>query len=167
MADKDSAQITNAVANPRVLQEAKYDGIVRMTYGEMTTDVIHIDAEQLRFCQVYSTWLCVGWRVVSADISSTSDMHLGLFREDGGAVLDLDCFSATASLVDIATDQDSGFLAAALPANVGKISTFFELAGSPSGLEDAWYDVCGTIETANTTIADLIGAHIFYMMPGN
>ena len=168
MADKNSTQVANSIASPPILNDPGFNGILRVAYGEMTTDVIHADGDELRFCRVYSTWLCMGWRCVSADISATADLDIGLWRTDGGAVFTNaeDCFG----VVDIATDVDTGHLfpdIALMPAAmVGKVTTFFELAGSPSGSETEWYDVVGQIETANTTIADLISVQIFYIEPG-
>lgn len=164
MADKKSVLLTSLEAVPPVQTLPPQGGKINLAWGFLTTDTIHDDADVLRLFRVHARWTFVGSRVATANIGgATSDLDLGLYRRDDGAVLDQDCF---ADGLDIAIALDTGFVAAAAgAASAETVETMFELGGSVAGLEDAWYDVAGTIDTLATDAAGLVLAQIWYIDP--
>ncbi|MEE9386349.1 MAG: hypothetical protein V3V08_23290 [Nannocystaceae bacterium] len=164
MADKKSALLTSLEAIPPVQTLPPQSGNIKLAWGFLTTDTIHADADVLRLFRVNARWTFVGSRVATADIGgATSDLDLGLYRRDDGAVLDQDCF---ADGLDIATALDTGFVAAAAgAASAETVETMFELGGSAAGTGNDWYDVAATIDTLATDAAGLVLAQVWYIDP--
>ncbi len=165
MADLNSTIITNLDAAIVVKDGPVQGGVIRQAYASVTTATIQSDGDVIRFFRVHSSWIFVASRMHSADLSGgTAKLELGLYLAESGAVLDDDCFQA---VIDVAAIIDTGFVGAAAGAPIGTQESMFTLGGAVAANDDQYYDVAATVETADTSIAGLVGVQVLYIDPAS
>ena len=102
VANSKSTQITNADATPRVLTPAAI-GWGRVRAASFTLDVAAADddASVYRFFRVHSNWRVLQLLLWNDAITSGSVYDVGLYQtaENGGAVVDADCWATNVTMV--------------------------------------------------------------------
>ena len=100
MTNRNSAQIANLVATPKVKNDSHINGVVHWAAGYVANAADDASASIFRFCRVPSSARVRSVQLTTGDASSAGAVDIGIYQtaENGGAVVDADLFAAALAL---------------------------------------------------------------------
>ena len=161
--DRNSTFISNLTASPLVLNPAYSKGAIREVIGTVTPAADDTAASVHRFVRVPSNARVSDVLIAAADATTAGKYDIGVYRtsEDGGAVVDADCFAA-------AFDLSGGpfYYSSVLTVSVVTIAESAQMLWQVAGLtEDPGcdFDVAGTIETTFNGGPTIVGMKVRFV----
>ncbi len=162
--DLKSTAITNRDASPRALTSSYLsEGVVRESYGKVTTTSSVTTGSTYRMCQVPSSARVSEILLSTAAMGGSSAADLGVYQTtaNGGAVVDADFFAAGATLVNALTNSQIS-----MTQTVNTITKQGQRLWEALGLSadpQIDYDITFTT-TATITTGGLLGVKVRYVL---
>lgn len=163
-----STIVTNADATPKVMTRGAI-GAGRRRGAVATVEVAAADDNNsvYRFFRVHSSWIITELWLYNDAITSGSSYDCGLYRtaDDGGAVVDADCWATAVTMVSARTGTAAPLNLVFEALNIDKVEkTVWEVAAIAVTTITAdpavWYDICLTANTVGSgagTISMVLG----------